>query len=44
MALNSACPVTILGLAGVYAPRQLRGASLVPLLRGNPGLAQQLLL
>ena len=35
MALSFDCPVTMLDLAGVDVPRQMRGTSLVPLLRGR---------
>ncbi len=35
MALSFDCPVTMLDLAGVDVPRQMRGTSLVPLLRGE---------
>ncbi len=35
MALSFDCPVTMLDLAGVEVPSQMRGRSLVPLLRGE---------
>ena len=35
MVLSFDCPVTMLDLAGLQAPRQMRGQSLAPLLRGD---------
>ena len=35
MALSFDCPVTMLDLAGVPVPTQMRGRSLVPLMRGD---------